>query len=118
MGLGRIGKQMKGRCKEHGCTTTWNSAEEYLKCQGCSWHGCKIAEKFQERQTNNAAIEADRIIERMRNRHQHKQNKNYNKEPDNTVYTEEVPIESFYLPAEGEIEMERTVAPVLAFTMN
>lgn len=116
MGLGKIGKQMRGRCREDGCTTTWNSAEEYLKCPGCDWHGCKIKEKFLERQTNNAAIEADRVIERMKNRHKQKQQPQ--QEPDNTVYTEEVPIESFYIPSEDEIMMERNVAPVLAFRLN
>ena len=129
MGLGRIGNtrritgenmtKMNGRCREQGCETEWHTTEEYLKCEGCSWQGCKIAANYQKRQAANAVIETDKVIERMKRRHKQPKWKSMG-EPTFTGRVEETEhaIESFYIPAEGEVELVREVPPVLHFKIE
>lgn len=118
MGLGRIGKtEMRGRCRAQGCNTSWETPAEYLKCEGCEYPGCKIKQSYMERQVKNATIEADKVIERMRNRHRNKQKKEDSSDV-GLITEEDFPIESFYEPADGETELEREVPPVMHFTIK
>lgn len=106
---------VKGKCREQGCHVEWNNTAEYLSCQGCAYQTCKIREEYNKRQQRNAALEADRIIERMK----HRQNKNEEllKETD-SVWTKTFPVESYYVADTAEIAIEKEVAPVMYFDIK